>query len=436
MSRTVRIARAGNLAVALGVLAVCLASVAEAGTIITIDAHTNNARLIDNGVDDQGDLANVTSGSEIGVGENNGGTPSSDEGRWWLPFDITGYEQAIAEATSVRVSMQTNHKNNATGYQLDIHGYPNRTSTTPVPADYQAQANLLVASAFTATTPDDVMQTFNVTDFVQAEAAAGNPLAVFRVQVAPETLPNGDGARNNFIMRTADAPAGQRPVLTITPPPEFHEVRDFSNFAFTTAAKNGQSPATAGAFAGAELFVRNRTSSETPEQPALKVQAFLEFDLADLGQTKIDRAVLLLHEYDKLNSIHSEELLIGQVADAWDLDGNRPAYDQALVDGTEFIFGDNGPASAGPAVDILHEIDVTDIVQAWQLDPSSNHGFRLAIDAGFVGAAFNHTGDLAPLLVVTYGVPEPASAALLGCGLLLGIPLLVRFRRRRTSPRQ
>ncbi len=70
----------------------------------------------------------------------------------------------------------------------------------------------------------------------------------------------------------------------------------------------------------------------------------------------------------------------------------------------------------GPAVDIDFNIDVTSFVQNWQADPSTNHGFRLRLDDGFVGAAFDHTGENAPMLLVTQvidaAVPEPTTAVM------------------------
>lgn len=166
-------------------------------------------------------------------------------------------------------------------------------------------------------------------------------------------------------------------------------------FDFTTAALNGESPATTGQFAG-PLYVRGRRPNDNNEQ--LEVQAFLEFDLAGLPNGIVTSATLNLHENNKLNSANSDDLYIARVAAGWNTTDNKPVFDQAIVGGSEFVFGNNGPASAGPAVDIDHSIDVQNIVQNWISNPTSNHGFRLRIADNFVGAAFDDTGDAAPSL--------------------------------------
>jgi hypothetical protein len=188
------------------------------------------------------------------------------------------------------------------------------------------------------------------------------------------------------------------------PPPPPTVTTVFDSFEFQTAADNGESPATSGQFAG-PLYVRERANESSPQ---LEVQAFLQFDLSGLSDLEIESAILKLHENDKLNSVNSASLFLGKVPYSWDPVTNKPVFDEAALPG-EFVFGNNGPASAGPAVDIDFEIDVTQFVKDWQADPSSNHGFRISIDDAYVGAAFNETGANAPILIVTQIVPEPAA---------------------------
>ena len=190
----------------------------------------------------------------------------------------------------------------------------------------------------------------------------------------------------------------------------------FADFEFRTAAADGTSPASAGAQFAGPLFVRERRDGTPTSQ---MVRAFLKFDLSGLDSGEVLEATLYLSENHKLNSVYSADLLIGKVLNDWDATGGTAPVFSDAVDG-EFVFGDNGPASAGPVLDppILHEIDVTDFVKAWQADPSSNFGFRLALDVDFVGAAFDYTGDYAPVLVITQAVPEPSTFILGALGLL------------------
>jgi len=170
--------------------------------------------------------------------------------------------------------------------------------------------------------------------------------------------------------------------------------------------------------------VRERANELNPEQ---QVRAFLKFDLSDLDSGEVLEATLYLHENNKLNSVYNADLLIGRVLTDWDATGGTAPLFSDPVAG-EFVFGTNGEATEGPAVDIDFAVDVTEFVQAWQTDPSSNFGFRLALAPAFVGAAFDDTGDFAPVLVITQAVPEPSTLALAALGLL-GLSLCGRHRR-------
>jgi arylsulfatase A-like enzyme len=148
---------------------------------------------------------------------------------------------------------------------------------------------------------------------------------------------------------------------------------------FTTAARDGVSPAASAAFAGAQLFVRERGNNLEPE---LEARAFLQFDISSLDSRAIQSATLNLHEFNKLNSNNASNLSIARVLSDWDTSGDDPVFDDAVAD--EFVFGTNGRDTAGAAVDIDHVIDVTDIVKFWHENPSQNFGFRLAL-AGMLG---------------------------------------------------
>jgi len=214
----------------------------------------------------------------------------------------------------------------------------------------------------------------------------------------------------------------------VPPPPSPPTVTTvFDSFEFRTAADNGDSPASAGAQFAGPLFVRERANENDPQ---LEVQAFLQFDLSGLSDLEIESATLKLHENNKLNSANSASLFLSKVPYLWDTGSNPPVFDEATLPG-EFAFGNNGPASAGPVVDIDFDIDVTQFVKDWQADPSSNHGFRIRIGRDFVGAAFDHTGANAPLLVVTQIVPEPA--ALVVWTLLAAAAVALGRRKRRAA---
>ncbi len=165
---------------------------------------------------------------------------------------------------------------------------------------------------------------------------------------------------------------------------------------FQTADAAGNSPTTGG-FAGADLLVRHRRDGTPLHQI---INAYAKFDLSALGGQFVESATLNLHQFHKLNNVNSADLFVARVAEPWDATTSTPTIDQTVVAGTDFSFGNNGAASAGPAVDIDHAIDVTDYVNAW-IASGSNQGVRLRIDQDFVGAAFDSTGPDAPFIEAT-----------------------------------
>lgn len=85
-----------------------------------------------------------------------------------------------------------------------------------------------------------------------------------------------------------------------------------------------------------------------------------------------------------------------------------------------FIGDPDADATASPTTAGTVYFDVTDVVNGWLADPSSNFGFGLVVTSGQsveLGASsdFLPSGSIAPVLTT---VPEPASMLLLGVGAL------------------
>jgi len=202
---------------------------------------------------------------------------------------------------------------------------------------------------------------------------------------------------------------------------------------FQTAAKNGESPATGGQFAG-PLYIRERSNDATPE---FEVRAFMKFDVAGLDADDVLNATLLMHETSKLNDVNQAQIFAALVTDDWDATSNKPTFDQAVDSASEFRIGQNGAASAGPDVDRYFGIEMTDWVKDWLSGSASNYGLRLRFGDAHVGAAFDESGDFAPRLIVTSVrsatgvIPEPST--LVVWSLLGGLGMGLGWRRQRTK---
>ena len=192
-------------------------------TPLTIVADTADSGLFDSSNtdgnnDNNGDSTPGGSSSAYQVGE---GATDSGEARIWLPFSLTPSERAsIANAQSITLDISLAIIDNATGFNLDIHGIGSRTDVNPTASDFQAASTLLVDDAFTPTS-DLGFASFDVTTFVRDQAAlSSDTIIAFRLQMDPNTLPNTNGALDRYVIRLADRTDGNQPTLTVTPIPE------------------------------------------------------------------------------------------------------------------------------------------------------------------------------------------------------------------------
>lgn len=102
----------------------------------------------------------------------------------------------------------------ATDLKVEIVGFTNRTTLPATEADYHSSdVEVLFAPA------EGLDQTgyfsFNVTDFVKQEVAAGSILA-FRLQIdQPEALPLADGVWNRYLFHSPNNGSGNRPFLEV-----------------------------------------------------------------------------------------------------------------------------------------------------------------------------------------------------------------------------
>ncbi len=199
--------------------ALCLPAVSFADTVVYIDA--NHARIIDTNADDLGDVAVGISATAVAIGETNNETADQQEGRFWMPFAMSAAQRSeILNASSVHLSVYLTGKQNIANFNVDLIGLTNRTSTAAALSDYQAAGTVLIDGAIT---PGSTLgqHTFDVTSFVQQEAAVAGSIIAFRMQIDPATMPIVDGLKSNYIVYSLNA--GQpvyRPQLIVAGIPE------------------------------------------------------------------------------------------------------------------------------------------------------------------------------------------------------------------------
>lgn len=187
---------------------------------------------------------------------------------------------------------------------------------------------------------------------------------------------------------------------------------------YVTAARNGDSPAVSAQWGGGtDFFVRGRRGGASNGNPQLETQLFFRFDLSSLLDLALESVTLELNQNSKLNAVNSGDLYLATVTEDWNSSGSAPGFNSTGT-ADEFVFGNNGPASAGPAVDRSFSIDLTTQAAAWLDGTQDNFGLRMRIEDEFAAASFLVSGENAPRLVVTQ-VPAPGILLLMGLGLCL-----------------
>jgi hypothetical protein len=201
------------IALSLSALFACAGGVAQADTII--NAHVNDATLRDTDDDNAGNSV-LTSGTTIAVGEWSNGADANEQ-RFWLPFELTAADRtAIAGASSITLDLSLTLLQNVDSFTVDLYGLADRTSSAAVAGDFEAAASPpLTNNAFTGASITG-RHHFDVTGFVQTEAAKLNSVIVFRLQIDPD-LPNTDSLINNFTFAAQNhGTESLRPTLTVT----------------------------------------------------------------------------------------------------------------------------------------------------------------------------------------------------------------------------
>lgn len=187
----------------------------------SIPEDGNGCLLLDANADGAGDTV-MAPHRLARVGELN---TDADQGRYYLPFVLTDADrQAVVEGRRVKLYLSYGASANVLNAQVegggvadllvDLYGYRNRTAAVPAATDYHnANVTLLHESAVTPATSTGILS-FDVTDFVREESAAGSVVA-FRLQIDPAgALPNQDGLPNRYSLHS-HLEAGKEPRLEI-----------------------------------------------------------------------------------------------------------------------------------------------------------------------------------------------------------------------------
>ncbi|MBK1835387.1 sulfatase-like hydrolase/transferase [Roseibacillus ishigakijimensis] len=161
-------------------------------------------------------------------------------------------------------------------------------------------------------------------------------------------------------------------------------------------------PAVQGAWEGSgELYVRERETGGSNQQA--RTALFLKFDLSPIPGL-ISEARLRLFQIHRLNDLHSGNLTLAGVTEAWAATpGQYPTLLMTPV-AAPFVFGNNSdfgtsptaagfysgtPGTPGDESGFDPEGKLTSLAKGWHEDPAHNHGLRLAFEApAFVGAGF------------------------------------------------
>jgi hypothetical protein len=141
-------------------------------------------------------------------------------------------------------------------------------------------------------------------------------------------------------------------------------------------------------------------------------RAFMKFDLPGISGP-ISKAVLRLYENATPDNATGSDVKLYKVTSAWT--DTTVSYSQS-VDTSDGISGWYDPANR----DLYTDIDITQWVQSWLNNPTSNYGLSLrstienvAGSATFWDGAY---GVTSPQLIIT--VPEPSAIMLLSLGLM------------------
>jgi len=188
--------------------------------------------------------------------------------------------------------------------------------------------------------------------------------------------------------------------------------------------RDGPGTVNAGPLAGNPIVVRERANLA---EQALRIAAFLDFDLASLPGT-IESAEFSVSFDQRLNTANNMAVNIGRVQD----DGtNGDSWDDSLAAGTVPLFewGMNSADASTLVPNVrtnplgTYSVDVTNIVNKWTTGTNANNGFTMyAPSTVFQGAGFSG----ATLSVV---IPEPTT--LLVWSLLAGLGVGLGWRRRK-----